>query len=99
MIGTSKISQTQQLHISDPICLFISFISYALEYDHLDLKKKKKKCHANSGNYTKWLIYCSVTGSTRFAAARLVASRLVCIHAPIDLLIVTQKCSEPLLTV
>lgn len=40
MIGTSKIGQTQQLHISDPICLFISFISYALEYDHLYLKKK-----------------------------------------------------------
>lgn len=39
MIGTSKIGQTQQLHISDPICLFISFISYALEYDHLYLKK------------------------------------------------------------
>lgn len=92
MIGTSKIGQTQQLHISDPICLFISFISYALEYDHLYLKK-------NSGNYSKWLIYCSVTGSARFAAARLAASRLVCIHAPIDLLIVTQKCSEPLLTV
>lgn len=88
--------QTKAAPISDPICLFrIYFLSYALEYDHLYF------CIISISRALELFKMADLLFHNcwcQFAAVRLF-DRLVCIQAPIDFLIVIQKCREPLLTV
>lgn len=49
--------------------------------------------HSKTVNLSLYL-----SASVRFAAVWIFANRVVCMHAPIDLLIVIEKSAQPLLT-
>lgn len=72
--GSDKINIGQSSNISDQICLFRT-PSWDYDYHYFCLIPYIGSCYSRLLNYTKWLIYCSLTACARFAAARFFAKK------------------------